>query len=87
MYVELLTRSPLTPSSFSNRGTAVAVAASAAVVILSTVLFPQMAVDGAAIAVDDDKLFEVSSIFPPKGVYSSYAHSRNHINHDHHLSH
>ena len=41
------------------RGTAMAVAASAAVVILSTVLFPQMAVDGATVAaVDGDQLFE-----------------------------
>ena len=46
-----------------------AVAASAAVVLLSTVLFPQMAVDGAVVAAnDDDKLFEVRSIFLPGGV-------------------
>ena len=38
------------------RGTAMAVAASVTVVILSTVLFPQMAVDGAA--VDGNQLFE-----------------------------
>ena len=45
------------------------VAASAAVVLLSTVLFPQMAVDGAVVAAnDDDKLFEVRSIFLPGGV-------------------
>ena len=46
-----------------------AVAASAAVFLLSTVLFPQMAVDGAVVAAnDDDKLFEVRSIFLPGGV-------------------
>ena len=51
-----------------NRGTAVAVAASAAVVILSTVLFPQAtAADAVAANADDVELFEVSFIFPQKG--------------------
>lgn len=49
-----------------NRGTAVAVAVSAAVVIVSTVLLPKIAVEGAAVdaSYDDyDPLYEVSSLY------------------------
>ena len=52
-----------------NRGTAVAVAVSAAVVIVSTVLLPKIAVEGAAVAAVDasyddyDPLYEVSSLY------------------------
>ena len=48
-----------------NRGTAVAVAVSAAVVIVSTVLLPKIAVEGAAVDASYDEydpLYEVSSL-------------------------
>ena len=53
-------------SPLCNRGTAVAVAVSAAVVIVSTVLLPKIAVDGAAVdtSYDDyDPFYEVSLLY------------------------